>query len=188
MRTVSQEKKKTQNNTKKKNPTQKTKPKTTRGKRPGRERDVLVSRQKQTERRGSLGRGRAADKQDGIKFQVSLGQTSLRAWRRMGRTLVPAWLPPALEAAAGRMGSCGSGRTGSIPYPGAKAPLSHPSPPQHLRPSRRESPCDAEPRASLPVRGRERRGGFGACEEAGSEMLCPGRGWRHHRGGMEESS
>lgn len=31
--------------------------KITRGKRPGRERDVLVSRQKQTERRGSLGRG-----------------------------------------------------------------------------------------------------------------------------------
>lgn len=47
-----------------------------RGKGPGRERNVLVSR----ESKQSLGKpwqGRAADKQDRIMFQVSLGQTSL---------------------------------------------------------------------------------------------------------------
>lgn len=38
--------------------------------------------------------GRAADKQDGIRFQVSLGQRRLRAWCRAGGTLIPAKIPP----------------------------------------------------------------------------------------------
>lgn len=79
----------------------------TRGKRPGRERDVLVRRRKQTERRGSLGRG-------GRQINRT-GSCSRSVWgkRALGMTLIPSRLPTALEAAAGR--------TGSIPCPEAKA-------------------------------------------------------------------
>lgn len=109
----------------------------------------------------NLGRGGRADKQDGIRFQVSLGQTGLGARRRVRKSPRPN-AGPTRPGSPRSTESHGSGVMGISPCSGARSRLSPTIPPP-------PSPCG--PRASL--RGQPGTK-LGAGEEAGSEPRCPG--------------